>query len=256
MSRKVWAVERPTLRNAGEGLEEQSKQTFVRFASWSLAMFCAVALAFGLLIAPLLQEYRTWAIIACLVFAVFALAVPMVAADRKMDRILAGLKGERNVGEVLKALERQGAYVLHDLRGPIGNIDHVVIHPSGIYAVETKHKSRIAGRWSAMSFDGHQILINRKPLQHDPLPQATRQAAWLRTHLTEALGLTFRSPVRAVVLFPGWRVENRAWNAPVLVTSPKSFLSVVRHSKERLLTEKQVSYFADRLVKSQQTAAD
>lgn len=251
MSRKVWAVGRPTLRNAGEGLEEQSKRTFVMFAGWSLAMFCALALAAGLMIAPLLQEYRVWAIIACLGFAVFALSVPMIAADRKMDRVLAGLKGERHVGEILKGLERQGACVLHDVRGPIGNIDHVVVHPSGIYAVETKHKSRRAGRWMRMSFDGHQVCIDGRPLPHDPLPQATRQAAWLRLHLTEALGLTFRHPVRAVVLFPGWRVETSALDAPVLVTSPKAFLSLVQRCSDRLLTDKQVTYFADRIVRSQ-----
>ena len=254
MSRKVWAIGKPTMRNPGEGLEEQSKRTFIAFAGWSLAVFCAVSFASGLLIAPILQDYRTWTAAACLVFAIFALSVPMIAADRKMDRVLAGLKGERNVGEVLKGLERQGAYVLHDLRGPIGNIDHVVIHPSGIYAVETKHKSRLAGRWAAMSFDGHHVSVNGKPLQHDPLPQATRQAAWLRTHLTETLGLTFRHPVRAVVLFPGWRVETKAWDAPVLVTSPKAFLSAVVKSRRRLLSDKQVAFFADRLLRAQHKA--
>ncbi len=208
MSRKVWAVDRSNLRNPGEGLEEQSKRTFVTFAGWSLAMFSATALATGLMIAPFLGDFRALAVVTCLAFAVFALAVPMVSADRKMDRVLAGLKGERSVGESLKALEHQGAYVLHDVRGPIGNIDHVVIHTGGIYAIETKHVSRMAGRWSAMAFDGRQISINGKPLTHDPLPQATRQAAWLRTYLTETLGLSFRFPVRAVVLFPGWRVDS------------------------------------------------
>ena len=251
MSRKVWVIGKPTLRNAGEGLEEQSKRTFVAFAGWSLAMFCAVSFASGLLIAPILGDYGLWVAAACLVFAVFAVSVPMIAADRKMDRVLAGLKGERNVGEVLKGLERQGAYVLHDIRGPIGNIDHVVIHPSGIYAIETKHKSRRTGRWESMSFDGHKVCVNRRPLLHDPLPQATRQAAWLKTHLTETLGLTFRHPVRAVVLFPGWRVDTKAWNASVLVTSPKAFLSAILKSRQRLLTEKQVVFFADRLLRSQ-----
>ena len=251
MKRRVWAVGKPELRNAGEGLDEQGKRTFAGFMGWSGAMFFALALSLGLILSPVLGALRI--VIACagLVFAVFALAVPMRSADGKMDRLIAGLRGERYVGNALKQLERQGARVVHDVRGPIGNIDHVLIHTSGIYAIETKHRSRPAGRWMEMRYDGQTIRVNGQPLTHDPLPQARRQASWLWDYYTRTLGLTLRHPVKAVVLFPGWQVESTGTGGPVQVLSVGGFLSAVRNCPDRHLSDKQVGYFHDLLVRAQ-----
>jgi len=254
MNERVWPVGKPSLRHAGEGLEDQKKQTFLAFAGWSLALFCSGALALGLIIGPYLPpQIRLWAVAACLGVGIFALTVPMVAADRKMDRVIAGLLAERRVGEALKALERQGAYVLHDVRGPIGNIDHVLIHTSGVYAIETKHRSRFRGGWMQMTFDGQQFRINGQPISYDPLPQATRQAAWLRQHLTVDLHLALRAPVKAVVLFPGWSVDvTSQGSAPVQVMSVRDFLASVQNCPDRQVSDKQAKYFHDLLAKAQQ----
>jgi Nuclease-related domain len=54
-----------------------------------------------------------------------------------------GAAGERHVGRLLEPLVRQGWGVQHDLRvpGSKANIDHVVIGPPGIFAIDAKHYS-------------------------------------------------------------------------------------------------------------------
>jgi hypothetical protein len=52
-----------------------------------------------------------------------------------------GAAGERHVARLLEPLVRQGWGVSHDLRvpGSKANIDHVVVGPPGIFAIDTKH---------------------------------------------------------------------------------------------------------------------
>jgi hypothetical protein len=75
-----------------------------------------------------------------------------------------GLEGERRVGEILASLEPDVLSV-HDLDLGRGNVDHVAIAPSGVFAIETKHwRGRFARR--------------RGELIHDEFdhPEARRQA--------------------------------------------------------------------------------
>ena len=54
-----------------------------------------------------------------------------------------GFAGERAVAEELNQLIRAGCYVFHDVpMAPYGNIDHVLVTPKGIYAVETKARRK------------------------------------------------------------------------------------------------------------------
>lgn len=52
-----------------------------------------------------------------------------------------GAEGERRIGGRLDALRASGIGVLHDRRKPNGrgNIDHLVIGPTGIWVIDTKH---------------------------------------------------------------------------------------------------------------------
>jgi hypothetical protein len=79
---------------------------------------------------------------------------------------------------------------------PGGNIDHIVIGPTGVFAIETKHTSKTVG------YDGK----NWSGFQRNPSNQAKRNAARLRDFLwsctifnTEERGEEFR--VRAILAF-------------------------------------------------------
>jgi hypothetical protein len=49
-----------------------------------------------------------------------------------------GAWGERSTARALKPLEREGWIVLHDLPARFGNIDHVVVGPTGVYLLDSK----------------------------------------------------------------------------------------------------------------------
>jgi hypothetical protein len=67
-----------------------------------------------------------------------SLATPII------ERWGRGASGEELVGQVLDGLRDSGWFALHDVNSGHGNIDHVLVGPAGIFAVETKsHRGRI-----------------------------------------------------------------------------------------------------------------
>lgn len=123
-----------------------------------------------------------------------------------------GWTAEHVTGLQLNRLIAQGCLVLHDLPAEVGNIDHVVISPRGVYAVETKsfRKPRDAG--DARDGVGHQVHYDGATLRFpdfrtsDPIKQAERQAQWLRRTLRNALQREV--PVIPIVALPGWFVTR------------------------------------------------
>ncbi|QNP39674.1 nuclease-related domain-containing protein [Lysobacter solisilvae (ex Woo and Kim 2020)] len=147
-----------------------------------------------------------------------------VRAFRARERARDGLLAERVTGMQLNRLVAQGCTVMHDLPGEGFNIDHVVIAPRGVYAVETKSfrkpKQTGAGDAYRVVFDG---ALLRFPdfAEKNALEQARRQAQWLAKVLREALGRDV--PVIPALALPGWLIEqgDDTWrNAAVKVFSP------------------------------------
>jgi hypothetical protein len=125
------------------------------------------------------------------------------------DNIRDGLLAERVTGMQLNRLVAQGCIVMHDLPCGDYNIDHVVIAPRGIFAVETKSfrkpKNRPPGEPAKVIYNGDKLEFSdfstRKPIE-----QSRRQASSLSKFLREILG----EPVRVdpAVSLPGWWVEK------------------------------------------------
>ncbi|TVO58603.1 nuclease-related domain-containing protein [Denitromonas halophila] len=141
--------------------------------------------------------------------------------SRSLDFARLGLDAEIAVGQELDQLMREGAAVFHDFPAEGFNIDHVVISPSGIYAIETKGYSkpnRSRGAENAkVGFDGHALHFPNWTTTK-PLEQAERQAAWLKKWLSNAVGTSVS--VTPVLALPGWFVE-RAGRGSVWVFSGK-----------------------------------
>jgi hypothetical protein len=55
-----------------------------------------------------------------------------------VERWRMGRDGERKTAKELRKLERDGWYVLHDLPGDRGNLDHVVVGPGGLFLLDSK----------------------------------------------------------------------------------------------------------------------
>ena len=143
---------------------------------------------------------------------------------RRRQHAMDGLLAERVTGMQLNRLQAQGCIVMHDLPAEGFNIDHIVIAPRGVYAVETKSfrkpKASDGVDNYAVGFDGKRL---RFPdfVEVDAVGQAQRQAQWLSKVLRDALGRDVK--VIPALALPGWRVDQPedVWrNSTVKVFSP------------------------------------
>jgi hypothetical protein len=156
-----------------------------------------------------------------------------------------GLKGERAVAEELNKLMAEGCQIFHDYPGgPKWNIDHTVVAPSGVYAVETKmrRKKRASGKKKdyEVVFDGQRL---RFPLGSSEcgLDQARRNARDLSKVLCNSSAE--RADVQAILTFPGWWV-TRTGKSDVIVVNPKEIRGVIVNAATKLssVQMKQVAF--------------
>lgn len=121
----------------------------------------------------------------------------------------AGLQAELYTAQELNRLMGLGCTVLHDVPGENFNIDHVVIGPRAVYAVETKSVRKPRAEDSKhhfkVTYDGQWLHF---PDFRDAkrVEQTKRQADWLARYLKQA---TSRSvPVIPALALPGWWIET------------------------------------------------
>ena len=114
------------------------------------------------------------------------------------------------VGEELNQLMASGFRVFHDLPFDGFNIDHVLVGPPGVFAVETKTRRKpadIKGLERAQVFsDGERLRFPKDKYDSKAIPQARRNAETLAKWLTSATGQ--RVTVSAILTLPGWMVRR------------------------------------------------
>jgi hypothetical protein len=119
-------------RRAGQHVRRWTRKT----ALWGLAAIGGVLLVGGFV--GVAAGFTSWTFIA----AELAVLLALVAINRcvvpVVERRDRGATGEEHVGAILDALAPQGWRVLHDVDTGRGNIDHVVVGPTGVFTVETK----------------------------------------------------------------------------------------------------------------------
>ena len=144
--------------------------------------------------------------------------------------------GEKAVGQHLEGLRSQGYSVFHDLIGEGFNVDHVIIGPAGVFTIETKTWSKPRQGSPTISFDGETLRAAGWEPDRDPIIQAKAQASWLHGLLMESTGKSY--PVRPVVLFPGWYVEDsRRSRKDLWVLEPKALPAFLANEKGQVLPE-------------------
>lgn len=158
-----------------------------------------------------------------------------------------GLLGEQVVGQILDQLSSNSIRVFHDLevkepgKKP-WNIDHVVLTPAGVFAIETKTRRKPRGtapdgqQGHKVVFDGHQLLFP-SPMKADRfgIDQAQRNTNWLSDKLTSLNGTPI--PVVPVLVLPGWWIEAKG-KGPVSVLNPKSLPKFLNGHQSLLSDEK------------------
>ena len=229
-------IKRRPLRNPGDSLEEE-----IQKATWEDGLVYYFFAAFLVVLAGL-EWWRSFRHVQPTPILHSAIAILAVAfavykirkASARVRQLKLGRDGEKAVGQFLERLRERGAQVIHDFPGEKFNIDHVVVHQSGVYAIETKTYSKPDRGEARILFDGQSVRIPGRELERDPVRQARAQANWLQELILETSGK--RVPVRPVVVFPGWFVvpTAEAKSSDVWVLNPKALPAFIEHSDTQL----------------------
>jgi hypothetical protein len=162
---------------------------------------------------------------------------------KKIKELKLGRDGEKIVAEQLECLREYGAHVFHDVPGDGFNLDHVVISTHGIYAIETKTRTKPSSRARVM-VDGDTLTVAGYAPDRKPIEQVTAASRWLEKRLQQSTGKRFF--VRGVVVFPGWFVEQRGQRADVWVLEPKALPAFIDNAPA-MIAPSDVSLAADHL---------
>ena len=152
----------------------------------------------------------------------------------RLNNAFLGLQGERFVGEILNHLMKDGYDVFHDYPlEPDGgqiNLDHIVVGPTGVFAIETKThrkpKEAADGKNYEVSFDGKELHF-----PHFKTTKGVDQAIHNARLLSKHLGASLDQPIRVtpILALPGWFVQSHS-NNHLLVRNPKNIRSTIKSS--------------------------
>jgi hypothetical protein len=165
-----------------------------------------------------------------------------------MRNVSAGWRGEQCIAEKLNELLARGYFVFHDFdTKACGNIDHIVVGPAGVFAIETKYRRKKRSRNEQRE---HEVIVNEDSLRwpaftdHQSISQALRNAEWLARFLSRSA--TESIPVEAVIALPGWLVTRRTPDHAVAVLSGKELAGFFGRQPVRL-TDAQVDVIRAKL---------
>ena len=160
-----------------------------------------------------------------------------------------GLRGEQAVADQLQPLFASGYQIFHDIPCENGNgkwnIDHVAVGPAGVFAIETKYRTKKPGRHGGpdheATFDGNRIEFASGDYDTRAVGQARGNAMWLSNMLSKSTGE--RVSVQPIVALPGWWVTLKV-NSDVKVLSGKQVAGFIATEPARLSakTIQQISY--------------
>jgi hypothetical protein len=240
LQRRVTNTQAPVserlLRSPGESLRARLARIDEKL------MWCVALLSVGPVVFSLTAPGFPDKLSIALLLAVTGLCVLAVYIGAKEYRTYSlGLMGERAVGEELNQLMTQGCRVFHDYPGQKnGNIDHVVVAPSGVYAIETrtrqKRRAQKGTSEQQLTFDGAKLHFPRF-ISTSGLKQARRNAASLSRELSDVTGELVQ--VKAILALPGWHI-SRTGSGDVSVLNPKEIRQVVFSKSGPQLSAEQI----------------
>jgi hypothetical protein len=184
-------------------------------------------------------------IICVVIIAYMAFKLVKLLSRRKRNRL--AYEGELAVGQELNQLMLHGYRVYHDFPADTFNIDHIIVGPKGVFAVETRTRTKGAipngSQEATVTYDGR-MLTFADTTDFETIEQAEKQADWLSKWLGAATGEPIA--VRAVVSLPGWVVKRTSADG-IPVVNPGQFASLFEHIKPRPLSETMLNRIKDKL---------
>ncbi len=160
--------------------------------------------------------------------------------QKRYRMLKSGIEGEQNVTKVLTSKLNDACCLIDDItyvsdRGNKQNVDHIVLAPNGIFAIETKnYKGKVSCKGSFW-----QVPF---PFGHSPSSQAKANASWVNKQIKKSgIPGTWNSWVEPIVVFSNPNVELETTNPEIsvlvldeLINCIKSFNNGRGYSPEQL----------------------
>lgn len=185
---------------------------------------------------------------------IFMAAIPVIAkltnkATDKLEKerinFRKGATGEALVGYILEGFPDDYT-VIHGLKPKrhYGDIDHMVVGPTGVYAVDTKNWKGI------VTADGQgELLLNGRPTKKPAIGDLTRTIMAIKKKIKVLSA--FDPYVRGILAFPSARVEAK-WGTtgPVhCMGDDQLYKYIVENKKRGKLTKKDIESISQALLK-------
>jgi len=236
------------LRNPGESVQEDI-QRVLEGQMLPLALLATLAIIVALdhwwrHFAPRPPQ-PIWATLIATVVVAYC-GYRYVGLRKRLTSLQLGLAGEKTIGQFLEANRSKHSLVFHDIPCNGFNIDHVVIAPQGVFAIETKTFSKPLRGETVVEYDGERILVDGFEPDRNPITQARAVRNWLREFLHDSTRMDY--PVKGVVLLPGWYVESPKDGRPIdiWVLNEKAFFKFVEHESV-VLSDQDIAWASERL---------
>lgn len=157
------------------------------------------------------QPQKSLMMSACFIGMIYFI-IQLARAAKNKSNLRLGLEAEWFVSLELHEIAAPNYKVFHDIQCDKFNIDHLVVGPNGVFAIETKGKRKPNNAKNAASKSKeHKVLVKGNVLEFPTytdtsiVEQASRQAKWASKWLSDATGEPIT--VSPVVTIPGWFVE-------------------------------------------------
>jgi len=226
-------IKRKPLRQAG-----QSDQEKVRDLEYQIAAFIGAVIVFMLII---LKEWLAWFMHTPPqpILWTILLLIPITYSAYKIRRLLAerknwdlGRMGEIEVSNFLDECRKEGWDIFNDIQcesdGKKFNIDHVIVSPHGIFAIETKtlRKPIVGNR--RVHFDGQStIRISGRATDRVTAPNAISKAVFLADKVLPKRKEQQSYTVKPILVYPGWSVIENQVGRDIRVLNPGQLKAVV-----------------------------
>src|SRR5512132_2299369 len=201
---------------------------------WRAGAVLAVGVAAGLLGAQFAPDLAGLLAVATAAGLGWRLRFRRSADTRAWRR---GVTGERRPARLLAPLERHGWAVLHDLAIPglTANIDHLVIGPGGVLAIDSKqYRGQLRIDRDGMIWHGRRLLVS-----------ALRTTLWEADQADEVLGIADLQ-VAAIVAVHGASVPWGLLGADGVTIVPARRLLDLLQALPPVLGPERVAWLADR----------
>jgi hypothetical protein len=159
----------------------------------------------------------------------------VLSLEAAADRYYGGAGGEYDVGAVLSRLPQE-FHLFNDVGFYAGDVDHIVVGPTGVFVVETKNHS------GTISLKDGCLCRNGKLLDRDFVHQATAEAMYVKGLLNPQV----QCHVRPLVVFTRAKVRVLTAVGGVRIVALSSLIDTIV-SREPSLSPEDVGQYAGRL---------